>query len=323
MTMHANLLQPIEATGGSRRWDLLAIGDPVADIVVSVAEPPPLGTKVLGRLMGVLSGGTTANVACACARLGKRAALLGRVGDDAHGPMLRASLVQFEVGTEQLVTIEHAASASVIAMIAPSGERAIVYMPMQPPPAAVPPETWAAARIVYTMPYDLERFVHLADAAHEAGTLVAIDLEPAVAPDRTAMLERIRRADVVFFNEAGFRAGTGEAPCRAELSRLIEAGPRVIVVTLGAAGAMAASRTDFAMQEAFPGRVIDTTGAGDTFNAAFLVALLDGAPLPRALRFACAAASCTVAALGARAGLPSRQVVEALLSASPPMTTGK
>jgi len=92
-------------------------------------------------------------------------------------------------------------------------------------------------------------------------------------------------------------------------------------VTLGAAGAMAIDRTDFAVQEAFPARIVDTTGAGDTFNAAFLVALLDGASLRRALRFACAAASCTVAALGARSGLPTRQAVEDLLSLPAAPTT--
>ena len=318
MNTHVNPTQPIESLGTRRRWDLVAVGDPVADIVVSVSEPPPLGAKVLGRSVGVFSGGTTANVACALARLGKRAALLGRVGDDANGAMLRESLAQFEVSTEHLVTVKCAASASVIAMIASSGERAIVYMPMQPATAIEPPEALRAARIVYSMPYDLAPFVRLADAAHEAGSLVAIDLEPAVAPDRAAMLARITRADIVFFNEAGFRACTGEAPDRASILHLLDAGPRVVVVTLGSNGAMAADRTAFAKHAAFPARVVDTTGAGDTFNAAFLVALLDGDHLQRALRFACAAASCTVAALGARSGLPDRKTVEDLMSVPTP-----
>lgn len=316
------LAWPVESADTSRRWDLLAVGDPVADFVASVPEPPLLGAKVLGRSLGVFSGGTTANVACAFAKLGRPAALLGRVGDDAHGPMLRESLMQFGVSTEHLTTVECAASASVIAMIAPSGERAIVYMPMPGESGVEPPEALQATRIVYSMPYELTAFLRLANAARKAGALVAIDLEPAVAPDHAAMLARIRCADVVFFNEAGFRVGTGEAPDQASISRLLDAGPRVVVVTLGSAGAMAADRAGFATQAAFPARVIDTTGAGDTFNAAFLVALLDGEDLQCALQFACAAASCTVAALGARPGLPSRRAVQAAMSAADPTIGG-
>lgn len=310
------LAWPIESGSADRRWDLLAVGDPVADIVVRVGEPPPLGEKVLGQSLGIFSGGTTANVACAFARLGRPAALLGRVGDDAHGPMLRDSLAQFGVGTEHVSTAEHTASASVIAMIAPSGERAIVYMPMRTPWVREPREVLDAARIVYAMPYELAPFVQLADMARDAGALVAIDLEPAVAPGPDAMLARISRADIVFFNEAGFRAGTGEAPGHAAMSRLLDAGPRIVVVTMGSAGAIAVDRTGFAIQAAFRGRIVDTTGAGDTFNAAFLVALLDGHGLQRALQFACAAASCTVAALGARSGLPDRSAVAAVIAAN-------
>jgi len=230
--------------------------------------------------------------------------------------MLRESLVQFGVSTEHLATVERTASASVIAMIAPSGERAIVYMPMPGESGVEPPKALQAARIVYSMPYELTAFVRLASAARDAGALVAIDLEPAVAPDHAAMLARIRCADVVFFNEAGFRVGTGEVPNQASISRLLDAGPRVVVVTLGSAGAMAADRAGFATQAPFPARVVDTTGAGDTFNAAFLVALLDGEDLQCALQFACAAASCTVAALGARPGLPNRRAVQEAMSAA-------
>jgi sugar/nucleoside kinase (ribokinase family) len=80
---------------------------------------------------------------------------------------------------------------------------------------------------------------------------------------------------------------------------------RVVVVSLGARGAMAASRDDWAQQPALPVRVIDTTGAGDTFNAAFLVAHRRWRSLSACLAFACAAASRTVQAVGARSGLPT------------------
>jgi sugar/nucleoside kinase (ribokinase family) len=299
-----------------RRWDLLALGDPCADVVVAVAEPPRPGEKVLGRALGVFAGGTTANTACAFAKLGGRAVVLGRVGDDAHAAMLRVSLQSFGVDTTYLRSEPRSASASVVAMVPPSGERAIVYVPMAP--RAVPVDDLAAAalqsRIVYTMPYDLDEFVLASHIAHANGALVAIDVEAAVAPDREASRQRLAHADIAFFNEAGFVAGTGGPPTPESLEALLDAGLRCVVVTLGAAGAIAMDRGGLVRQPAFAQPVVDTTGAGDTFNAAFLIAMLEGQNLAARLRFACAAAGCAVTAVGARSGMPDRDAVDRLLA---------
>ncbi|SFU93824.1 carbohydrate kinase family protein [Pseudoduganella namucuonensis] len=299
-----------------RRWQLLSYGDPCADIVLAAERPPELGGKVLGRPLGVLAGGTTANVACAAARLGLRSAVYGRTGADPHGDLLRASFEQFGVDHGCLRRDAGEASASAIVIVAPGGEKSVIYQPM----AAAPPdplelaEAVARAELVYAMPYGLEEFDLLSTLARRHGALVAIDLEAAVAPDVPAMRLRASRADIVFFNQAGFEAGTGMAPGETAMRAVLALGPRLVVVSMGAAGAMAASAGDFASQDAFPATVVDTAGAGDSFNAAFLAAWRGGADLARALRFACAAASCTVAALGARTALPARAAVEAVLA---------
>jgi ribokinase/sulfofructose kinase len=212
------------------------------------------------------------------------------------------------------------ASASVIAMVPPSGDRAIVYMPM--PPRELPSDDLAAAmsqsRIFYAMPYDLDEFIAASRIARDHGALVAIDLEAAVAPDPEAMRQRIAHADIVFFNESGFVAGTGQQPTPQALAALAGKGPQTIVVTLGAAGAVAAERGVFAKQPAFTQQVADTTGAGDTFNAAFLVLWLEGRELDACLRFACAAAGHAVTAIGARSGMPNRATVERSLAGALP-----
>jgi sugar/nucleoside kinase (ribokinase family) len=305
--------------GSGRRWDLVAWGDPCADVVFSAAALPTVGDKVLGQPMGTFGGGTEANVACAAARLGLRTALAGRVGADAQAQALAAGLEAFGVSTELLEHDAKAPSASALTMIAPSGDRAIVYLPMPPAPA----QAWrlreasSEADVVYTMPYDLDGYLWLAHVAHECGARVAIDLESAVAPDPQAMRARASQADIVFFNESGFRAGTGAAPAPAVLQAVLALGPEVVVVSLGAAGAIACSRGACARQPALPAQVVDTTGAGDTFNAAFLAAWLEGQALASALRFACAAGSFAVSALGARAGMPVRAQVQAAVDRHP------
>lgn len=301
----------------SRRWDLLALGDPCADVVIAMAEAPRFGEKVLGHSLGIFAGGTTANAACAFSKLGGRAAVYGRVGVDVHAAMLRQSLHDFGVDTKHLRTEPRSASASVIAMVPPSGDRAIVYMPMAP--RELDALDLAAAlqhtRVLYAMPYDLDEFVVASRVAHESGAQVAIDLEAAVAPDRDAMLQRIAHADVAFFNESGFTAGTGQAPTPDALAALLaQSSLQAAVVTLGAAGAVAASREGVAQHPAFvQPEVADTTGAGDTFNAAFLLARLEGQGLQASLRFACAAAGHAVTAVGARSGMPDRATVERII----------
>ena len=98
----------------SRRWDLLAHGDPCADVVVALEEASRFGEKVVGRPLGIHAGGTTANAACAFSRLGGRAAVYGRVGDDAHAALLRQSLQDFGVDMTHLRTEPHSACACVI-----------------------------------------------------------------------------------------------------------------------------------------------------------------------------------------------------------------
>jgi sugar/nucleoside kinase (ribokinase family) len=131
------------------------------------------------------------------------------------------------------------------------------------------------------------------------------------------MHRRIAQANIVFFNEEGFVAATGRLPSRHALAALLDDQPRTVVVTLGAAGAMAMDQAGFSAQPAFASTAADTTGAGDSFNAAWLCAFLAGQPLADSLRFACAAASFTVGAIGARPGLPDRSHVESKLGGAP------
>jgi sugar/nucleoside kinase (ribokinase family) len=302
--------------GRARRWQLLSFGDPVADIVIAANQPPPLGEKVVGRPLGMLAGGTTANVACAVARLGMSSAVFGRTGDDAAGQLLRDSFAAFGVDAGCLRREAGAVSASAIVIVTPGGEKSIIYQPMQ----TVAPDRQAltaalgASRVAYAMPYDIEEFDTLSTIAREQGTLVAIDLESAVVPDQAAMRARVSRADIVFFNQSGFEAGAGCAPSFDTMRALLAFGPQLVVVSLGAAGAMAVTAGEEAAQAAFPAAVVDTAGAGDSFNAAFLTAWLEGRSLRASLGFACAAASCTVAAMGARTALPDRATVEGLLA---------
>jgi sugar/nucleoside kinase (ribokinase family) len=301
---------------GARPLDILFVGNPVLDVVVRTPQLPAWDDKCIGSAAAFLGGGTEANAACAASRLGLQTALYGELGEGPLADALLAELASFGVQQAHLRRRRGTACAMTVVLVAPAGERAVVYVPLAGdlPSRTDLPQVLRQAHTVYTMPYHRPAFQALSEAAHAAGTEVAIDVEREVAGRPADVQALLAGCDIAFFNEAGFRAATGAAPEAPALRRLLaQARAHTIVVTLGARGALAADRQGDAAQPAFAAQVVDTTGAGDSFNAAFLAARQEGRGLQQALAFGCAAASCCVAALGARAGLPRRAQVEHVL----------
>ncbi|MEO7142998.1 MAG: PfkB family carbohydrate kinase, partial [Bryobacteraceae bacterium] len=105
-----------------------------------------------------------------------------------------------------------------------------------------------------------------------------------------------------------------EAPAVARA--LLALGPGSVVLKLGAQGCFYSDGSREVRAPSFPVKAVDTTAAGDTFNAALAIALAEDRPIESALRFANAAAAISVTRIGAQASVPSRAEVEALLDSS-------
>jgi sugar/nucleoside kinase (ribokinase family) len=304
-----------------RPLDLLALGDPCVDLVYLAPRLPGWDDKARGTLLGLFGGGTEANAACNAARLGWRCALFGHTGDDLHADFIHRDLAQHGMQLQHLVRQARGSSAVALVGVSPQGERSVMWLPPGIDEDAPPPDrgaerrdALARSRWAYTMPYRAGALATLARETETAGTRLAIDVERegarAVAGGLAPLLQQ---ADLVFLNQGGFEAATGLAPDGQTLQALCRGGrARTIVVTLGAEGALAADRDEGAAQAAAcPAEVVDTTGAGDTFNATFLVARDRGAPLAAALRQACRAAARTVAVFGARGALATFSAADA------------
>lgn len=302
-----------------RPFDLLAFGDPNIDLLFTVERAPLADQKVLGRRLPPFAGGTVANVACATGLLGRPTLAYGRIAGDADGEFLRREYKRFGVATGQLRVVEGATSPTALIIIEASGEKALVYSPMPGP--TLEADSFAAAlaqcRLLYAMPYDLPEFESMHDLARAAGVPIAIDIEAAMVPHRAHLNHLLALCDLAFMNDSTYRAIIGAAPEESAkaggAAGLLKHGARMLVISCGARGAMLVTRDQVLTQPAFPATVVDSTGAGDSFNGAFLAALLEGQPPAAALRFACAAGSIAVTATGARSALPTRAQVEALL----------
>lgn len=298
--------------------EIVVVGSLNLDIVVPVERLPRPGETVLGGDHVLVPGGKGANQAVAAARLGRRTAMVGRVGDDDAGRRLLAGLA--DAGVDATHVRATAGTASGIALIAVdgAGENAIVVSPgangrLDAADVVAAQATVSAAAVVLLQ---LEVPVAAVLAAAEAarGTVV---LNPAPAlPLPDALLARV---DVLVPNrsELGVLCAA-PPPADAHLALAMAqqlASGRGVVVTLGADGAIVVAPGGHAERIAAPVvEAVDATGAGDCFCGALGDALAGGAELVEAARWAVRAAAASVTRRGAQAGMPTRAEVEAVPS---------
>ncbi|WP_432101926.1 ribokinase [Streptomyces sp. bgisy091] len=299
------------------RYDLLVVGSANADLVVGVERRPGPGETVLGSDLVVHPGGKGANQAVAAARLGARTALLARVGDDAHGRLLRAS--QQEAGVDTRGVLAGGAPTGVaLITVDPSGDNSIVVSPganahLTPQDIRAAAALFASARVVSVqLEIPLETVAETARAVLPGTRLVLNPSPPAPLPE-----EVLAACDPLVVNEHEARSilgeGAGSTP-EAWARQLVALGPRSVVITLGAQGALVCdTRGGEAVTVASP-RVdaVDTTGAGDAFTAALAWRLGLGDDLATAAGFAVRVGAAAVTRQGAQASFPTREEAAAL-----------
>jgi ribokinase/sulfofructose kinase len=269
----------------------------------------------MSQLVGDMPGGPAANFACAASRLGLRVAALAEVGEDQAGQMIIDDFASYGVDTSLIQIRPGGRTCFTIILIPPSGEKAIVIVPTFQPeyPIARLSEAFRQTRLIYLMPQNHDQFLAMARLAHECGAEVMIDVEPTVGANRAMMRQILAEVDIASFNQFGFSAATGEAPSPEAARRLLDSGPHTVVVTFGSRGALAVTRDESVVQAGFVVQAVDTTGAGDTFNAAFVSATVAGLPLAERLRFANGAGALSVTGMGPRGHLPTADEVRSLV----------
>lgn len=302
---------------GPARFDLLVVGSANADLVVGVDRRPAPGETVLGSDLAVHPGGKGANQAVAAARLGARTALLARVGDDAHGRLLLESQRSAGVDTTG-VLVGGAPTGVALITVDPSGDNSIVVSPganarLTPEDIRAAGPLLLAARVVSVqLEIPLDTVAETARALPSGTRLVLNPSPPAPLP-----AEVLAACDPLVVNEhearsiLGRDAGTTPESWAQALTAL---GPRSVVITLGAGGALAAdTRTGEFVRVPSPAvDAVDTTGAGDAFTAALAWRLGLGEELPEAAAFAVRVGAAAVTKEGAQASFPTAEEVSAL-----------
>ncbi|MEU0686120.1 ribokinase [Streptomyces uncialis] len=281
---------------------LVVVGSANADLVVRVGRRPLPGETVRGGDLAVHPGGKGANQAVAAARLGGRVTLLARVGDDSHGELLTRTLREAGVDLPGLAYGDRPTGTALI-VVGPDGDNSIVVSPganalLSPADIAEQRERLAAARVLslqLEIPLDT-----VAAAVRAAGPTTRVVLNPSPPTDLPA--EVLARCDPLVLNqhEARHLLGRDSAPEEAAAA-LLARGPRSVVLTLGAEGALVAEGEGTTTR--VPGEkvtVVDTTGAGDAFTAALAWRLSQGEALTPAVRYAVRVGAEAVSGAGAQ-----------------------
>jgi len=298
-------------------YDLLVVGSANADLVVGVERRPAAGETVLGSDLAVHPGGKGANQAVAAARLGARTALLARVGDDGHGRLLLDSQRASGVDTAG-VLVGGAPTGVALITVDPSGDNSIVVSPganarLTPVDVRAAGGLLGASRVVSAqLEIPLETVVEVVRNLPDGTRFV---LNP--SPPRALPGEVLAACDPLIVNEHEARVVAGDAGLGGTpeewAAALLALGPRSVVVTLGAAGAVVADGTGAPVRvPSVKVDAVDTTGAGDAFTAALAWRLGAGEALADAAAYAARVGAAAVTRAGAQASFPTAEEVAAV-----------
>ncbi|MHA3722292.1 ribokinase [Leucobacter sp. HY1910] len=304
------------------------VGSANADLVVEVPRRPGGGETLLGGDLALLPGGKGANQAAAAARCGAPVSFVACVGVDANGSFLLEKLEDAGVDVTGVMRAPRPTGTAII-FLTPDGENSIVVSPganqaLDLDALKRAESSWQGAQVVVlSLEIPLETALHVAAQARAAGARVVLNAAPSVQLAGSVL----EACDPLIVNEhealevLGASLSDPDAQNYSRLAeRLLAAGARSVVVTLGADGAIVAEhggegeRARLTQVPAYRVQAVDTTGAGDAFVGAVAGELAAGAALEDAVRFATAVSAVSVQRVGAQSSYANRAEIEEFIA---------
>ncbi len=307
---------------------IVVVGSINLDLVAGADRIPQVGETVIGTSFSTFYGGKGANQAVAVARLGYPVSIVGNVGDDTFGPQLRQALEDAGVDGGCLETVPGSSGVALITT-GRRGENNIVVVPgangMLSPrrlERAIP-VIEQAGFLLTQLEIPLETVEYLAALAERYG--IPLMLDPAPARELPASV--LRKVTWITPNEPETQAllkstlnTENDSEIFAAADQLLASGAQNALLKLGARGCVIAQAGQAKKHvPAFSVNAVDTTAAGDAFNAAFAVGLVGGQAAEPSAVFASAAAAISVTRTGAQPSMPTDHEVKEFLERRGPV----
>lgn len=303
---------------------LVVVGSANADIYVEIDRLPKEGETISAKTGQTLAGGKGANQAVCSGKLSYPTYFLGQVGEDAHGNLITEALRDSGVYIDHLNTVSSAPTGHAVVMLQADGQNSIIIV------GGANMSCWPhtlsnqdldiiknAGIVLLQREIPDSVNIQVAKAARSAGVPVILDTGGMEGPIPVELLTHV---DILSPNETELARLTGMPTESFEqisqaVAKCHELGAKQVLVKLGTKGSALFVEGEEPIEQPMIAakKVLDTTGAGDTFTAAFSVALVEGKSVRECLRFAAAAASLCVQVKGAIPSMPDREAVFNLL----------
>ncbi|OLN26715.1 ribokinase [Desulfosporosinus metallidurans] len=297
------------------RPKIVVIGSLNMDLVVKAVRAPKRGETVMGEEIHFIPGGKGANQAVGLARLGAETTMIGAVGSDAFGEKLKKALQKDGVNTSSIKVLDSEATG-VASILLAEGDNSIVVVPGAN--AQCLPEDLdryeekitEADLVLLQLEIPLETVEYAIKLARKHGKTVMLN----PAPAQNLSQDLLSKVDYLTPNRSELALLTGmseESTIAKGIEQLLEVGVSCCVTTLGAEGV--AFREKGGSLVKVSGNkvpVVDTTGAGDAFNAGLAYALAQKESIREAVEFAVQVSALAVTKFGAQGGMPTLAEVE-------------
>jgi 5-dehydro-2-deoxygluconokinase len=284
---------------------------------------------------GKYLGGTTANVAVAAARLGRRAAIVTGVGDDPFGRFVRRALLDLGVDDRFVVTSTEFATPVTFCEIFPPDEFPLYfYRRPSAPDMQVRPDDldldavratalmWLSVSGLSEEPSRTAHHAVLEARARKPFTVLDLDYRPMFWADAAAAREQVQRIlpqiTVAVGNRTECEVATGESDADAAADALLAAGAELAVVKMGPGGVLGRTTSNRVVVPPLEITPLNGLGAGDAFGGSLCHGLLSGWPLEKTLAAANAAGAIVASRLECSTAMPTAAEIETLLAGGDP-----
>jgi len=288
--------------------DAVGFGTNAVDFLINVPQYPTYNSKVEISSYVQAAGGEISSTMAGLSRLGLKTAYIGRFGDDIAGDIGIRSLEDDGVDITYAERVKGAdTQIGFIVIDERTGERTVLWRrdaALSYMPGEAPLDAARRCRVLHMTQHDVSACVEMAEAAHDAGALVSLDVDNVVDG-----IDRLLGCVDIFVSSEEFPVRlTGENDLESALKTI--AGQykcKATCATLGVSGSIMLVDGELIRTRGFevPGGCKDTTGAGDAFRTGLLYGLLSGRPVADAARMANAVAALKCRSVGARNSLPN------------------
>ncbi|SDB88686.1 ribokinase [Acinetobacter boissieri] len=299
---------------------LVVLGSINADHILRLEQFPHPGQTLHGQSYQVAFGGKGANQAVAAGRSGANTHFIACVGEDAIGTSIKAQLNQDQVNTQAVISVPGETTGVALIFVNALAENCIGIC--SGANAKLSPEyvqeqknlITSADALLVQLETPIDSIIEACKIAQQAN--VKVILNP--APARELPEDLLKLVDIITPNETEALSLTGkiihnESDAAEAAAILHSKGIKTVVITLGSRGVWLSENNQGSLISGFKVNAIDTIAAGDTFNGAFITALLENQTPVEAARFANAAAAIAVTRQGAQPSVPWRTEIDAFL----------